>query len=65
MKLSTLERKKYRVRNKLKKVSNVNRYRLSVSRSSKNIFAQYKYAYERKDNKSTLFIEYGDFYATK
>jgi large subunit ribosomal protein L18 len=40
MKLSTLERKKYRVRNKLKKVSNVDRYRLSVSRSSKNISAQ-------------------------
>ena len=40
MKLSRLERKKYRVRNKLKKVSNVNRYRLSVSRSSKNISAQ-------------------------
>ena len=40
MKLSTLERKKYRVRNKLKKVSNENRYRLSVSRSSKNISAQ-------------------------
>ena len=40
MKLSTLERKKYRVRNKLKEVSNVNRYRLSVSRSSKNISAQ-------------------------
>tara|TARA_B100002052_G_scaffold172157_1_gene156738 strand:- start:254 stop:607 length:354 start_codon:yes stop_codon:yes gene_type:complete len=40
MKLSTLERKKYRVRNKLKKSSNLNRYRLSVSRSSKNISAQ-------------------------
>ena len=40
MKLSTLERKKYRVRNKLKKVSNSKRYRLSVSRSSKNINAQ-------------------------
>ena len=40
MKLSTLERKKYRVRNKLKKSSNVNRYRLSVSRSAKNISAQ-------------------------
>ena len=40
MKLSTLERKKYRIRNKLKKVSNENRYRLSVSRSSKNISAQ-------------------------
>ena len=40
MKLSTLERKKYRVRNKLKNSSNVDRYRLSVSRSSKNISAQ-------------------------
>ena len=38
MKLSTIERKKFRVRNKLKKVSN--RFRLSVSRSSKNISAQ-------------------------
>ena len=40
MKLSTLERKKYRVRNKIKNVSSINRYRLSVSRSSKNISAQ-------------------------
>ena len=40
MKLSTLERKKNRVRNKLKKSSNVERYRLSVSRSAKNISAQ-------------------------
>jgi len=40
MKLSTLDRKKYRVRNKLKEVSSENRYRLSVSRSSKNISAQ-------------------------
>ena len=40
MKLSTLERKKYRVRNKLKKASSKNRYRLSVSRSAKNISAQ-------------------------
>ena len=39
MKLTTIERKKYRVRNKLKKVSK-NRYRLSVSRSTKNISAQ-------------------------
>ena len=38
--LSTLERKKYRVRNKLKNSSNSDRYRLSVSRSSKNISAQ-------------------------
>tara|TARA_Y100000994_G_scaffold188291_1_gene157189 strand:- start:180 stop:533 length:354 start_codon:yes stop_codon:yes gene_type:complete len=40
MKLSTIERKKYRVRNKLKNSSNADRYRLSVSRSSKNISAQ-------------------------
>ena len=40
MKLSTLERKRFRVRNKLKKSSNLERYRLSVSRSSKNISAQ-------------------------
>ena len=39
MKLSTSDRKKFRVRNKLKKFSN-NRYRLTVSRSSKNISAQ-------------------------
>jgi len=40
MKLSTLEKKKFRVRNKLKKSSNGRRYRLSVSRSAKNISAQ-------------------------
>ena len=40
MKLTTSERKKYRVRNKLKKVSKEDRFRLSVSRSSKNISAQ-------------------------
>ena len=40
MKLSTIERKKFRVRNKLKKNSSVDRYRLTVSRSSKNISAQ-------------------------
>ena len=39
MRLSTIKRKKFRVRKKLKKVSN-DRYRLSVSRSSKNISAQ-------------------------
>ena len=39
MKLSTIERKKFRIRRKLKTVSN-NRYRLSVSRSTKNISAQ-------------------------
>ena len=40
MKHSTIERKKYRVRNKLKKSSSIDRYRLSVSRSSRNISAQ-------------------------
>jgi len=40
MKLTTRERKKFRIRGKLKKVSNQERYRLSVSRSSKNISAQ-------------------------
>jgi large subunit ribosomal protein L18 len=40
MKISTLDRKKFRVRNKLKKVSGKNRFRLSVSRSTKNISAQ-------------------------
>tara|TARA_B100001996_G_C18578353_1_gene561247 strand:- start:653 stop:1006 length:354 start_codon:yes stop_codon:yes gene_type:complete len=40
MKLSTLSRKKYRIRNKLKKVSRSERFRLSVSRSAKNISAQ-------------------------
>ena len=39
MKLNTVERKRFRVRKKLKKVSK-DRYRLSVSRSSKNISAQ-------------------------
>ena len=40
MKLSTKERKKFRIRNKLKNNSSQERYRLSVSRSSKNISAQ-------------------------
>ena len=40
MKLSTLERKKHRIRNKIKKSSKGSRYRLSVSRSSKNLSAQ-------------------------
>ena len=40
MKLTTRERKKFRVRSNLKKVSKQERYRLSVSRSSKNISAQ-------------------------
>ena len=40
MNLSTSQRKKFRIRNKLKKVSKKNRFRLSVSRSLKNISAQ-------------------------
>ena len=40
MKLTTKKRKVFRVRNNLKKVSKKERYRLSVSRSSKNISAQ-------------------------
>ena len=39
MRLNTIERKKFRVRKKLKNVSK-DRYRLSVSRSTKNISAQ-------------------------
>ena len=40
MKLSTSMRKKFRVSNKLKKVASKERFRLSISRSSRNIFAQ-------------------------
>ena len=40
MKLTTLDRKKFRIRNKLKKFSDYKRLRLSVSRTSKNISAQ-------------------------
>ena len=40
MKLTTLLRKKFRVRNKIKKFSKPGRFRLSILRSSKNISAQ-------------------------
>jgi len=40
MKLDSSKRKKFRVSNKVKKVAKSDRYRLSISRSSKNIFAQ-------------------------
>ncbi len=40
MKITTSLRKKYRVRNKVKKVSKEGRFRLCISRSSKNISAQ-------------------------
>ena len=40
MKLNTRQRKRYRVSNKVKRVSKKNRFRLSISRSTKNIGAQ-------------------------
>ena len=40
MKLNAIERKKFRITNKVKKVSSPDRLRLSISRSSKNISAQ-------------------------
>ena len=40
MKLTSTIRRKFRIRNKLKKVSNQDRLRLSISRSTKNISAQ-------------------------
>ena len=40
MKLNTSKRKRFRVSNKVKKVSSSDRFRLCISRSSKNISAQ-------------------------
>jgi len=40
MKLNSIQRKKFRITNKVKKVSSPDRLRLSISRSSKNISAQ-------------------------
>ena len=40
MKLDTNKRKKFRVSNKVKKFASKDRFRLSISRSSKNITAQ-------------------------
>ena len=40
MKLNTNKRKRFRVSNKVKKVATYDRFRLSISRSSKNISAQ-------------------------
>ena len=40
MKLDTSKRKRFRVSNKVKKVAPIGRFRLSISRSSKNIAAQ-------------------------
>ena len=51
MKLNAKIRKKYRVRNKLKKNNSNNRLRLSVFRSSKNISAQ---IIDDKNNKTLI-----------
>ncbi len=40
MKLKAIDRKKFRVTNKVKRVSSSDRFRLSISRSLKNISAQ-------------------------
>ena len=40
MKINASDRKKFRVRNKLKRVSSLDRFRLSIFRSTKNISAQ-------------------------
>ena len=40
MKINSKNRKRFRIRNKLKRVSSGKRFRLSVSRSAKNISAQ-------------------------
>ena len=40
MKLNTIQRKKFRIRNKLKRNAGTDRYRLSVSRSLRNFSAQ-------------------------
>ena len=51
MKLNTKDRKKFRIRNKLKKNNPNNRMRLTVSRSSKNISAQ---IIDDKNNKTLI-----------
>ena len=51
MKITKIERKKFRVRNKVKKVSSTERYRLSISRSAKNISAQ---IIDDKNNKTLV-----------
>ena len=80
MRLNTIERKRFRVRKKLKSVSK-DRYRLSVSRSTKNISAQIiddvknitlvsassidKEIKEQKKNKSELSIVVAEMLAKK
>jgi len=51
MKLNTKARKKFRIRNKLKKNSPSSRMRLTISRSSKNISAQ---IVDDKNNKTLI-----------
>jgi|TARA_B100001741_G_C16435875_1_gene543222 large subunit ribosomal protein L18 len=51
MKLNTSDRKKFRIKNKLKKVAKFDRFRLCVTRSTKNIAGQ---IIDDKNNK-TLF----------
>ena len=51
MKLNTSDRKRFRVKNKIKKVAKLDRFRLCVFRSAKNISAQ---VIDDK-NKKTLF----------
>ena len=57
MKLDTSKRKKFRVSNKLKKVASKDRFRLSISRSSKNIFAQIIDDFQSKTLVSASSIE--------
>ena len=51
MKINSTIRKRFRIRNKLKKFAKDNRFRLSVFRSSKNISAQ---IIDDKNNKTLL-----------
>ena len=51
MKLNTTQRKKFRVSNKVKKVASKDRFRLSISRSAKNISAQ---IIDDKNNKTLV-----------
>ena len=57
MKLSTTDRKKFRVRAKLKKFARSNRFRLSIFRSTKNISAQIIDDKEKKTVVSASSIE--------
>ena len=60
MKLTTAERKKFRVRNKVKKVSRPGRFRLCISRSTKNISAS---AYWDENSNVAIVTEEGKIYS--